>query len=73
MDMKKVAGWTGVGLIIFGAVLIIVQILSPQSIANVPEVRFLGASLKTTVLGLMVLFIGAVLVATAAFGRGNSN
>jgi hypothetical protein len=73
MDMKRLTGWSGFGLIVFGALLIVVQIIWPQQIANVPEATFLGASLKTTVLGLMVLFIGAVLLVTASFGRGNSN
>jgi uncharacterized membrane protein len=72
-DMKSLAAWTGIALIIFGALLILAQIIWPERIANVPEASFLGASLKTTMVGLMVLFIGAVLLVTAAIGRGNSN
>ena len=71
MNMKKLVGLTGLGLVVFGALLILVQIIWPTSIANAPEVGFMGATLKTTLPGLMVMFIGAILLVTSAFGRGS--
>jgi hypothetical protein len=71
MDIKKITGWAGFGLIVFGTLLIIAQVIWPTSIANPPEAGFLGASIKTTFFGLAVFFVGAVLLATAAFGRRN--
>jgi membrane-bound ClpP family serine protease len=66
MDMKKVAGWSGVGLLIIGGILLVAQI-------NMPEAGIFGVRLQSGFLGLGAVLIGAVLLVVAASGRENSN
>jgi hypothetical protein len=70
--MATLAGWTGFGLIIFGAILVMAQIFG-RSVPNAPKANLLGASFETTSIGLMIMFFGVVLLATAAFGKKISN
>jgi hypothetical protein len=73
VNLKGMLSKVGLGLVIFGVILIIAQIVWPDRFTNKPILTIFGASLQTDFLGFAVLFVGAILLVTAAFGKQKSD